>query len=348
MTRKRIFTTLVALGATALGIYAWQQNAIQNPNREHPMTEPTKNMKTVCFGRYLVDIPAQADFSSGHALFDEIKVEFVGPSPTDRVFMDKVKRRETELRALKHDTEGTRLREAVDINGGKQRLFVYREDADDVRLSWIETTVRSGTFEWEIRNDSSEEYVAETKTMVTKLATKLQHRNTQDIPTTPGACIENGLVTGSDFQTEEFPLGFSLKAHATTFGISSVTAGIPETRQTLWARVANADKLTEEFFNAASKTNKVLRHAEVVVDGRKGQEHINTWQDQDNGTEIFNADAEIYGDGTPKLPGFQISMTVNRPLKPDPNSKEKPLTNAEALALWDVMLKSIRPRPGAF
>ena len=342
-SRQRILITLAALGAAILPVYGWNQYTLHHPNREHAMTELTKNMKTVCFGRYLVDIPAQAEFSIATATIDDINIEYVGTSLSERIFLDRVKKREAELRSAKHNTEGTRLREATDINDGQQRLLVYREDPDDTSLTWVETAVRSGAEEWLVSFRAADDDVAEVKKIITGIASQVTARKMDQIPKTPGACIRSGLVTGNGYPTENFPASMKVKLPAFTLGISSETSGPTEHGQRLWDRIDKANSLGKEFFNTSLNP---LRRAEVVVDGRKGQEYVSTLQDKE--VEHFSAHAEVDGDGTPKLPSFEISMDISRPLKPDPSSKEKTLSNEEALAVWDAVLKTIRPRPGAF
>lgn len=345
MNRKQLFTTLAALSAIALSLYAWGHYTLKNPKRDHTMTPFTKNTKSVCLGRYLIDIPIAGEFSLGDAEINDAKIEYVGSSPSEGMFLDKVKHREAELRSAKHDTEGSRLREAVDINSGKQRIFVYREAADDVRLSWIETAIRAGTFEWRIRNDSSEKYVTDTKNHVASLATRLQTRNMADIPTHPGFCIANGLIAAGSHESENLTGGIHMESPDFSITIKSETSGPRERGYTLWDRVERAEKDVNEIYGIKLPID-VVRRAEVKVDGRKGQEYVTVTPDK--GFEVFNAKAEIYGDATPMKPTFKIEMDAAWRKKPGGDQKQGMLSKEEALALWDAVLKSIRPRPGAF
>ncbi len=307
------------------------------------MTELTKNMKTVCLGRYLIDIPAKAEFSIGTAEMDSIKIEYIGTSPSEIAFKEKVKMREAELRTAKHETEGTRLREVMDINESKQRLFAYRGNETTTRITWVETSVRLGKDEWKISNDASEEYISKTKKLVARLAQQLVSRNLDDIPKVMGACIKNGLITGKSYERENFTGGIHLESPDIVISIKSETSGPREPGQTMWDRVDRANTMAGEVFGI---TFKPIRRAEVTIDGRKGQEYVSVLPDKN--IENFNAKAEVYGDATPKSPTFKIEMDMQRPLKPNADDKTKTLTNEEALALWDAVLKSIRPRPGAF
>ena len=341
--QRQLFIAAAAFVAITLLAYGWHQHTIHNPNREHAMIDLTKNMKTLCLGRYLIDIPAQAKFSIGSTEIDSIKIEFVGVSPSELSFNEKIMKREAELRASKHETEGTRLRESLSINKDKQKLFVFREDQSDIYLTWVETSMRSGNDEWKISNDASEEYVSKTKNLVTQLANQLVSRQPDYIPNVSGACIQNGFISGKTYERENFTAGIHLASPDITLIIKSETSGPREPGQTMWDRVDRANKLAGEVYNIAFKP---IRRAELTVDSRKGQEYVSVLPDKD--IENFNAKAEVYGDATPKSPTFKIEMDMQRPLKPKADDKIKTLTNEDALALWDAVIKSIRPRPGAF
>ena len=345
MTRKHLFIALATLGAIALSFYAWGQYTQKNPKREHPMTPLTKNMKTVCLGRYLVDMPAQAEFSLGSAEIDDIKIEHVGPAPSEGVFRDKVKRREADLRFTKHDTEGTRLREAVDINDGTQRLLVYRDDNSDTFLAWVEAAVWSNHEEWLINFDAANESVPNIRVQVTNIAAHLQEKNMQDIPNTPGFCIANGLVTGGSHESENLTGGIHMESPDFSITIKSETSGPRERGNTLWDRTERAEKDVNEIYGIKLPIG-VVRRAEVKVDGRKGQEYVTITSDK--GFEVFNAKAEIYGDATPKKPTFKIEMDAAWLKKSGKDQKQGMLSREEALAIWDAVLKSIHPRPGTF
>ena len=341
--KNLILMMLAVLGATSLAAYSRSQYTLKHPNRNHAETELTKNMKATCLGRFLIDIPSTAEYSIGTIEMGSMKIEYIGKSPSEQVFLDKIKKREAELRASKHDSEGTRLRETVAINSNKQRIWVYRGNEFTTGLSWVETFVKADGNEWKISFNAADEDVPEVKSLVTRLASELLPRNMLDVPNIPGACISNGLIKGSNYEAENYTAGIRLKNPDITISIKSETSGPRERGQTMLDRVDRANKLAGEVYNIAFKP---IRRAELTVDSRKGQEYVSVLPDKD--IENFNAKAEVYGDATPKSPTFKIEMDMQRPLKPKADDKIKTLTNEDALALWDAVIKSIRPRPGAF
>jgi len=344
--RKRNFSLIMFAIILIVGVsFGGHQYRLQHPNRDHPMTQLTKNMQTVCFGRYLMDIPATAEFSMGSAEIDDIQITHKGIVPNEVVFRNQVKQRETELRAQKHDTEGTRLREELGINEGKQRMFVYRGNNFSTSLSFVETTSLSNRNLWLIHYEAADEDVPEVKNLIARFATNLQSRDMLEIPKTPGFCIKNGFISSVGKESENLIAGIQMELPVFSITIKSETSGPRERGNTLWDRVERAEKDVNEIYGIKLPIG-VVRRAEVQVDGRKGQEYVTITPEK--GIERFNAKAEIYGDATPKKPTFKIEMDAAWVKNPSKDQKKHMLSKEEALALWDSILKNIRPRPGAF
>ena len=89
-----------------------------------------------------------------------------------------------------------------------------------------------------------------------------------------------------------------------------------------------------------------LRRAKVHVDGRSGQEYVGLYPE--NGAVVLDAKLELYGNEKPQQPTIKLLMEAGWPVKKDPQDPRQFLNQEEALALWDAIVKSIRPRPGAF
>jgi Tle cognate immunity protein 4 C-terminal domain/Tle cognate immunity protein 4 N-terminal domain len=322
-------------------------------NRDHVMTELTKTMKTVCIGRYLLDIPAQAEFTLGSADISEVTlVREARPSVNQLAFENKLKVKEEELRALPHKTEGTQLKEVFSYeNNNKQRFFLRRSDEKDVRTLGIEGLVRADETEYKVIRGTSTEYLNEGKKIVSDVSRALQSRPDNSIPISPGFCISGAIMQidgkRADGYSESVAGGFKLEDWSLSFGILTETSLASEPGQMLFDRMDKGLKLAEKLPGGLpGGAPKAIRRGLTQVDGRKGQELIDTFTEK--GISYLNAEAEIYGDGSSKLPTFELSMTVTKAEKPDPSDKRKVMSQEEALALWDVVLKSIRPRPGAF
>lgn len=308
------------------------------------MNELTTNMKTVCFGRYLVDVPQKAEFALGFAESDVVTIESVErPMPTEAGFRNKLAIRETELRALKHDTEGTRLRGVSEIMGNRGKIFLYREDAEDDIMTVVEAMVRQdqGSAEWFLKYRTSDENVAEVKHEVEEIGASIRPRLAAEIPTVPGACIRNSLLNRTPKYGEEFAGGAQIEDLSWTLSLRSETSKPYKPAERLIKRATDAIDL-----GGAGSAVKILRKREITLDGRQGEEFVAVYQG--NGVASLSAKLELYGDGTYKVPTLRLTMDANRLSPPNPNDKRIFLSDDEALAVWDAVLKSLRPRPGAF
>jgi hypothetical protein len=336
--------TLAALGLTAIAVtqVACQPGDLFPAKRTPLMNELTTNMKTVCLGRYLVDVPQKAEFTLGFAKSDAIRIEPIEPpTQTEAGFRNKLSTREGELRALKHDTEGTRLRGVSDLSGNRGKVFLYREDADDKRMTVVEALVRYGSSEWLLKYQTSDKNVPIIRQQTEEVAAALQARPVDDIPATPGACIRGSFLIRTPQDVEEFAGGAQIEDLSWTLSIRSETSKPYKPAERLIKRAMDAIDL-----GGAASAVKILRKREITLDGRKGEEFVAVYQG--DGVASLSAKLELYGDGTYKVPTLKLTMEANRLSPPDPNDKRVFLSDDEALAVWDAVLKSLRPRPGAF
>jgi Tle cognate immunity protein 4 C-terminal domain/Tle cognate immunity protein 4 N-terminal domain len=339
--RHLIAAGLVALMLVPAAGGLWQQHRLTNPQREHAMTELTSRMKTVCFGRYLVDIPAEAEFSIGTAYSDSNKIERIPKFADDRAYREHLKEREQHLRAAKHDTEGSLLRSVVQMNGGQHTAFVSRPNDHTHRLSLVETFVNLKSNAYHVSYTTAEEYLTITIQEIERIARSLKNHD-GTIPAAPGACIDSGLLELTPTEVETFSAGAHMSSLSWSISFSTETSGPREPGATLHDRVDRAI----EMAGAGSGIRK-LRRANVAADGRSGQEYVGIYPGE-QGVEIFDAKLEVYGSGKPQQATIKMHMEAGRVVKPDPSDPRKFLTQDEALALWDAVVKSVRLRSGAF
>ncbi len=98
---------------------------------------------------------------------------------------------------------------------------------------------------------------------------------------------------------------------------------------------------------AGSSSNiKRIRHAPIKLDGRSGEEAVGLYPTND--AMVLDAKLELYGNKTPQQPTIKVHMEVGWPSKPNASDPRKFLDQKQALELWDAVIKSLRPRPGAF
>jgi hypothetical protein len=299
-------------------------------------------MKTVCFGRYLLDVPRKAEFALGFAKSDAIRIESVAPRSTDAEFREKLAAREIELRALRHDTEGTRLRGVSELPGNRGRMFLYREDAGDRRMTIVEALVRHDSAEWLLRFQASDRDVSDVKRDMEEVAASLSVRAMTDIPVDPGVCIRDSFLMRSPHEVEEFAGGAKVEELSWSLSLRSETSKPYKQSEQMLTRMADSIGMAGGFASGI----KVLRKREIMLDGRKGQEHVALFPGEH--VVSFDARLELYGDGTYKVPTLKVEMEANRLAPPDSKDKRVFLSDDEALEVWDLVLRNIRPRTGAF
>jgi hypothetical protein len=338
----RIFAAL-ALAAIAITQPACQPGDLFPAKRTPLMNELTTNMKTVCFGRYLVDVPQKAEFAMGFTKSDAVRIEPAqSPSSSDGAFQNRLVAREKELRALTHETEGTRFRAVSELPDGRGKLFQYRDDAEDDLMTVVEALVRHTPGEWLLKYKTSDENVPEIKRETEEVAAALDVRVMTDVPTTAGACIRDGVLKRVPRYVEEFAGGARIEDLSWSLSLRSETSKRSDYGKPLLKRADESIDMAGGF----SSGIKVLRKHEITLDGRKGEEFVALYPGK--GVASLSATLELYGDATYKVPTLKLIMEANRLSPPDPNDKRVFLSDDEALAVWDAVLKSIRPRPGAF
>jgi Tle cognate immunity protein 4 C-terminal domain/Tle cognate immunity protein 4 N-terminal domain len=306
------------------------------------MNALTSRMKTVCFGRYLVNIPVEADFSIGDAYSESIKFERTPSYIDEQDYRTRVKEREDRLRTSKHDTEGSLLRSSSRINGGKQLVFASRTDAEDRRTTLIETFVMRPPYR--LSYVAADEDVNEITDLVSQLLRHLESRS-DTLPRPPGACIADALIDFVPTYNESFYAGTGMDAPAWVISLSTDTTGPTDSGKDLHSRV---DQAIEMLGPAGSKIKK-LRRGFVTVDGRKGREYLGIYpSNRDGPTETFDAKLEVEGNGKPQQPTIKMTMETVWPKRRDPSDSTRYLTQQEATALWDAVVESVRMRPGTF
>jgi hypothetical protein len=343
--RKAATKTFAALALAAIAITqpACQPGDLFPAKRTPLMNELTTNMKTVCFGRYLVDVPQKAEFTMGFAESDVVTIEPVEPrASSNAAFQNRIAAHETELGQLKHDTEGTRLRGAYDLAENRGKMFLYRDNAQSQRMIVVEAMVRHASGEWLLKYKTSDKNVAEVKQEFVDVAANLQPRSMNDVPTSPGACIRDSLLNRTPNYGEQFAGGARIEDLSWSLSLRSETSKRSDYGKPLLKRADESIDMAGGF----SSGIKVLRKREITLDGRKGEEFVALYPGK--GVASLSATLELYGDATYKVPTLKLIMEANRLSPPDPNDKRVFLSDDEALAVWDAVLKSIRPRPGAF
>ena len=314
--------------------------------------------KTVCFGRFVVEVPASAVVVFGPANMPTRIDRFEGEA--DKL-AEKVAARENELRAEERKPTGSGLtlyKETLDGAMRGQRIVVGYQSFSSPFYK-LESFIRVGN-DLFVQNGTApvkedDEDRAAGKTMSRRLeklntiARNLRARADDEVPTEPGVCIDGGFIAEAAQPTheriaigirlKEFPdVHFSIDANKNQEQLVESNALEPRLKQ------------AEKDARAAGAGDWYSR----VKFFRRGDREINGW----HGFEVLaRKPAQAGGSGNHQFAFLSLGELKN-PLKPeldvqldtgvhgnDTAATPPSLTDEEAVALWDKLTSSIRVRP---
>lgn len=299
-------------------------------------------MKTLCVGRFLLDVPAGTTVNPGY-VYAKKKVETATGVSTER-FRQQVAAREAALAAASH-----RL-------GGSMSVSQTRIDEDAVLLtSWVSDTSKAGHRQelYVLDRAHGVRYLVSGETDAAKLPAaienyralrpRISYRDPATIPTAAGFCIDSGFIAGNRINSEQMTIGLRPRAY-------------PGARMTLMSYVTGrsdrpllqrSSDLPPEYAAAQVKMRN-LRRGERDVGPIQGQEIL--FHAEEDGRRMYAFLWESQGRAESlQLPFLSLQLlTEEQEYRHD---KDVPAPSfqddAEVLSLWDRVLGSLRLRPGA-
>ena len=300
--------------------------------------------KTMCVGRFLIDVPADAEVSYRGAMIAGWSIATY--DETDEKFSARVKKKEAQLSGEKNEQGKPSLESThqVDKNGVNGKIYVFDRkfiphmpagmSGETVRVeAMIRVRKRSFNLTREFGNDS---YL----TTLAELVTQFRSREENDIPTEAGYCFDGGFITEpiTVKQTERTTMFVGLNGHPDVSIALSMIAGI-STPRTLLQRDADAaigDENRSRFHT--------LRRGARPWNGAAGEEVLERVHEF-NGNYCHSFMWELIHNKTDNvftpLMSFELSTGHGQPGA----TVDSSLTDAQALVLWDKMLSSLRIRP---
>ncbi len=347
MRQRLVRIALVAMCVSA-GAWALNDYRISHPNREHAMTELTKTMRPFCVGRFLIDVPVQAKPDALSQSIMGMGSIDVATNVTHATYDLKARDKEAELRAKPHTKEGSVLHDAWRPEGVDATFLTFRDDKYSTEqfsvLAYFWRDRRMFTF----HSGASNTGVQEAKDRLMRDFALIQPRANDEIPQAAGSCIESAFVPGSGYRSEHIGASFDFPDYPRLHLV--VSTGVKERpdEEGLLARVARQTPAFEmKYPNAKVRTP---RRAKRTVNGAQGEELIEILQaDKD---DPYRKDQGNSYDAKWEFVGVAKSMekpSLDIILRYDDGAPDgKKLTEEEFLALWDAVVNSLRPRPGAF
>jgi hypothetical protein len=313
----------------------------------------TEKMKTVCVGRYLIDVPDRSEISLSHERIHGFAIETIEESETE--FRQRIAQREAEIEAHGGDTkpglEGG-LIEARDLRvpGVVGRTFIFGRSRGylmegDRRVNLesvsVETHGHIGGLSFSLSATSTGEDSARE---AESLMAQLRLRGEDEIPATPGFCIWRAVFVEPmpSHKNEQVAMHLSMPDHADlVLTLLSVAGGRSGPGLLARSALVDANASADELLRVTK-----LRSEQRSINSLAGEEVVERIREF-NFTTTYTLSWETRGaEGDVSLPflSLQAQAGINvRPSSPPPGSS---LHEDAVLVLWDSIASSLRLRKG--
>jgi hypothetical protein len=319
-----------------------------------PRLEPVfEKTKTVCFGRFLIDVPASATVVWGGA--DVPLGVNVYPDGVDKVknlaqtFIDELKSK----KAIYHNHVPLLISvdEVVQPEGKIITGYEDFESVNDLKINGYFRLNNDGVFIYSrpLRDEKDE-----TIKDITDIARRLRQRAETEIPTGPGNCIEHAFLpdkpeTDKEPHAELIRIGFRFKEFPDTHFSISLSPSNPhfsESNSLEWQLDRLEKNLKAQDPNHLQLKTRYLRRGTRQIHGwLNGFEALSYSPEQPEAHSIHDFAMDFRGvPSDPLKPYADIRMQTGVANNAAGATKAS-LTDDEAIAVWDKITSTIRVRP---
>lgn len=313
----------------------------------------TDKMKTVCIGRFLIDMPAEAQVELVQPRISGFEIASFDESA--EAFQARLAEREAYIRAQPNQAGGSRNLESVrDIKTARGvigKMFVHgRQITEGTRARGleieryryegvaVEALVHGKGISLNIAND---DYFPDRINKLVQLVDQLDPNPENIAPATPGFCVDRAYfnTTPNADQRERIMMLASLPSHPDVAFMLILAAGTKPDERGLLER----DSAAESRLSLADRMRMTkLRAGMRDIAGLAGEEVIRMIVEK-NGASGFDAWWEVNGtEDNVLVPHLVFKMNTGKGDKgPVPSS----LSQGAAIALWDQISASLRLRP---
>ncbi len=336
---------LVTLGVLALAAMLYV-SAVQSREDVKKVDNMTDRMKTVCVGRFLIDVPAKAQVNLRLGLVEGFEVARRNESPD--AFAARLQTREAELSA-KNNMLGRKSMESIkEIQslGFSGKVFVHGRyrgyGIEQGQRKYFETISVEGYIH---KGDATYSFVANTYSpdrtgVLPTLLAQLADRAENEVPSEPGFCISGALLRdpSNPARSESIAMSASLPGHP-DLGILFWTNSAPAQGDSLLKRHEAA---MEPLTRARTRT---LREGERAINGYAGEE-VAIKVTELNFATVFSFVWETPGsDDNVLMPHLSLELDTGMSPRAGGAPVQSSLSEEAVVLLWDKISSSIRLRP---
>lgn len=310
------------------------------------------NLRPWCIGRFVFDRPMASEISNQRYQYRGDKL-YTTQSVSIDFYRNKVNSLQDDLRKKKRTDPGG---PGATVNHAwletefsptdKSRVFVYQKIATEGVAFPFETEgyIYDTNVLFHTVGRIGSSAIGRVESIYDDTYKRIKVRDNWSVPNESGFCFDSGIVTGSSNSTEEVSQSFALMPGRPALLVIQMRDAMDgdkkdTLKETLPELRAQLDKMAGKY--------KILREDRRIVAGMDAEEVLFSVQAGDVAAYRFYLLAA--GDpSTLAKPHTSIQLLLGA-ARADmrPEDATSPVDEAEALAIWDSLLKSLRVRPGA-
>ncbi|HYK48531.1 MAG TPA: T6SS immunity protein Tli4 family protein, partial [Terriglobales bacterium] len=335
-----------------VSVAAYGYSVVQRMKDRGEVAKMTAKMQTVCVGRFLIDLPADAGHYINGAFVGGFRVSWAEESREQ--FAARLVARESEISAVKSPLGRKNLESvnAIDANGFTGKIFTFGRSSThtldgDVPQVWeavkLEGYVNSNGKSFNFIADG---YDPAKIGILVQLIGQLREVPPGSIPTAPGFCFGPGMLIDpvTAAMAEKIVLFAGLPGHPDIAIAFNTMAGLKQTSPGLLERRAKAAADQPPWVRARFST---LRSGGRTVNGLTGEEAVMKVTEK-NFSLVYGFDWELAGSEDDVLvPAIHLEMSSGNNPRPGGEPVRSSLSQHALLELWDKIVSSVRVRPTA-
>lgn len=318
----------------------------------HKLNEIFENKKTVCFGRFLIDVPLSALVVYGPA---EAPVPIMRSPESSDHFFEVINNKLSEIHDQKEFSFGD-LRDKNSMLGmmmdGQRKdqkiIFGVRKSTGDDYQIYSYLKDKDKIFVNEMFSGPTKPEYQKAVDRLNEISKLISARSDLEVPLTPGICIDGGFVADSKELTHEsLTLGIRITEFPDVhFSISTTMKSRVVESDSLETRLLHAEEEARRTGNGSWYSRiKVFRRGATTIDGWAGYQILALKPPQEGQKESY--EFAFLSQGKPKdpyLPVLDVKLQSGI-LNNKVGQVNTSISSEEALALWDKLTHSIRKRP---
>lgn len=309
--------------------------------------------KTICFGRFIVDVPASTTVAWGMTAVSLEPIIYPGGGGKVKGLAQEFIAELKNEKAINHN-DVPLLLSVTEVADPEGKIVIGYEGFEAINYLRV-----NGYFK--LNDDGvvfkTYSFVGETDqniAEITNMAGRLRRRSESEVPSEPGNCIEYGFVPDErggqkEEQAELVQIGFRLSELSDTHLSIFIHPSDPHYAEhdSFESRLDRHEKRqkAEEPNNPLVNTKMLRRGARQIHDWSKGFEALSRTPELPEMHSIHDFAVEFPGvPSDPLKPYVQIQMQTGVAGNTAGATKTN-LTDKEAIAVWDRITSTIRVRP---